>query len=157
MRCRFTRRWNFLCARTLILCSPWLILTDEADQQRALIEMHGLYRLYRSDADMSSSATAKFKPPQPDLGPGALPASASAPSYLSASSTTPLSASVSVSAPPGEQQQPQQAPSVSAPIAVTATYYPAAGVSAERNNVLPGVAGVVGVGREPLARGGGQL
>ncbi|KAJ7816105.1 hypothetical protein B0H13DRAFT_2380614 [Mycena leptocephala] len=90
--------------------------TDEADQQRALIEMHGLYCLSRPMC--ISPATAKFKRPQPDLGPGALPASASAPSYLSVSSTTPLSASVSVSALPGEQQQPQQAPSVSAPIAV---------------------------------------
>ncbi|KAJ7878933.1 hypothetical protein B0H13DRAFT_2543999 [Mycena leptocephala] len=105
--------------------------TDEADQQRALIEMHGLYCL-----SAHLPATAKFKPPQPDLGPGALPESASAPSYPSVSSTTPLSTSVSVSALPGEQQQPQQAPSVSAPIAVPTTYYPAAGVSAERNNVL---------------------
>ncbi|KAJ6464526.1 hypothetical protein C8R45DRAFT_501390 [Mycena sanguinolenta] len=90
--------------------------TDEADQQRALIEMHGLYCLSRPMR--ISPATAKFKPPQPDL----LPTSASAPSTYPAPggypSTTQLPPSVS-------EQQPH---SVSAPIAVTGTtpvgYYP---------------------------------
>ncbi|KAF7352151.1 hypothetical protein MVEN_01178300 [Mycena venus] len=107
--------------------------TDEADQQRALIEMHGLYCLSRPMR--ISPATAKFKPPQPDLGPGALPASTSAPSYPSVATTAPLP--TSVSAPSGEQQQQQQQqsqqpPSVSTPIAVpTATpYYPSADATA---------------------------
>ncbi|KAJ7872671.1 hypothetical protein B0H14DRAFT_2570173 [Mycena olivaceomarginata] len=76
--------------------------TDEADQQRALIEMHDLYCLSRPMR--ISPATAKFKPPQADgVSPAGLSTSASAPG---------MPTSVSVS----DQQQQQQ--SVSAPIAV---------------------------------------
>ncbi|KAI6148531.1 hypothetical protein BKA82DRAFT_992351 [Pisolithus tinctorius] len=39
--------------------------TDEADQQRALVEMHGLYCLSRPMR--ISPATAKYKPPQPQI------------------------------------------------------------------------------------------
>ncbi|KAJ7681933.1 hypothetical protein DFH06DRAFT_284411 [Mycena polygramma] len=76
--------------------------TDEADQQRALIEMHGLYCLSRPMR--ISPATAKFKPPPSD----SLPASASAPSYSSVSTAAQLPTSVSVSASGEQQQQPQQ-------------------------------------------------
>ncbi|KAI5990465.1 hypothetical protein EDD15DRAFT_1170526 [Pisolithus albus] len=44
--------------------------TDEADQQRALVEMHGLYCLSRPMR--ISPATAKYKPPQPQ-NPSNLP------------------------------------------------------------------------------------
>ncbi|KAI6123122.1 hypothetical protein EV401DRAFT_2069707 [Pisolithus croceorrhizus] len=44
--------------------------TDEADQQRALVEMHGLYCLSRPMR--ISPATAKYKPPQPQI-PSNLP------------------------------------------------------------------------------------
>ncbi|KAJ7922266.1 hypothetical protein B0H13DRAFT_1707790 [Mycena leptocephala] len=105
--------------------------TDEADQQRALIEMHGLYCLSRPMR--ISPATAKFKPPLPELGQGApLTASASVPNYPSVSTAAALPTSVSVSAPglgdQQQQQQAQQAPSVSAPIAVPVPvqYYPGA-------------------------------
>ncbi|KAK6991777.1 hypothetical protein R3P38DRAFT_228492 [Favolaschia claudopus] len=86
--------------------------TDEADQQRALIEMHGLYCLSRPMR--ISPATAKFKPP-----PHAeLPASASAPGGYPSGS---LPASVSAEQQQHHQQQQQQhqppPPSVSAPIA----------------------------------------
>ncbi|KAJ7877583.1 hypothetical protein B0H14DRAFT_3782774 [Mycena olivaceomarginata] len=112
--------------------------TDEADQQRALIQMHGLYCLSRPMR--ICPATAKFKAPHPD----GLPASASTPSHTSVS-TPPLPAfpaSVSVSAPPGErqtQQQQQQAPSVSAPIAAptmhsyVGAWYMPAGVSTSQS------------------------
>jgi hypothetical protein len=80
-----------------------------------------------------SPATAKFKPPLPELGQGApLTASASVPSYPSVSTAVALPTSVSVSAPglgdQQQQQQAQQAPSVSAPIAVPVPvqYYPGA-------------------------------
>ncbi|KAJ7871811.1 hypothetical protein B0H14DRAFT_201810 [Mycena olivaceomarginata] len=95
--------------------------TDEADQQRALIEMHDLYCLSRPMR--ISPATAKFKPPQPDgVSPSGLSTSASAPGYPSAVTNVPMPTSVSVS----DQQQQQQQQSVSAPIAVpsTASYYP---------------------------------
>ncbi|KAJ7848374.1 hypothetical protein B0H14DRAFT_899168, partial [Mycena olivaceomarginata] len=85
--------------------------TDEADQQRALIEMHGLYCLSRPMR--ISPAT---KPPQADgASPAGLSTSASAPA---------MPTSVSVS-----DQQQQQQQSVSAPIAVpsTASYYPGGG------------------------------
>ncbi|KAJ7807470.1 hypothetical protein B0H14DRAFT_3764170 [Mycena olivaceomarginata] len=88
--------------------------TDEVDQQRALIEMHGLYCLSRPMR--IAPATAKFKPPQADgVSPAGLSTSASAPA---------MPTSVAVS-----DQQQQQQQSVSAPIAVpsTASYYPGGG------------------------------
>ncbi|KAJ7889350.1 hypothetical protein B0H14DRAFT_3429663 [Mycena olivaceomarginata] len=106
--------------------------TDEADQQRALIEMHGLYCLSRPMR--ISPATAKFKPPQPDL----LPTSTSAPSAYPTPPGHPSTASLPTSVsdqPQGQQQQQQQ--SVSAPIAVptstpTGAYYPGADAGRER-------------------------
>ncbi|KAJ7817494.1 hypothetical protein B0H14DRAFT_3877482 [Mycena olivaceomarginata] len=79
--------------------------TDEADQQRALIEMHGLYCLSRPMR--ISPATAKFKPPQPDL----LPTSTSAPSAYPTPPGHPSTASLPTSVsdqPQGQQQQQQQ-------------------------------------------------
>ncbi|KAJ7681632.1 hypothetical protein B0H14DRAFT_3677922 [Mycena olivaceomarginata] len=88
--------------------------TDEADQQHALIEMHGLYCLSRPSA------------------PNLLPTSTSAP--IAYPSTASLPTSVS-DQPAGQQQQQQQ--SVSAPIAVptstpTGAYYPGADAGRER-------------------------
>ncbi|KAJ7899148.1 hypothetical protein B0H14DRAFT_3543470 [Mycena olivaceomarginata] len=88
--------------------------TDEADQQRVLIEMHGLYCISRPMR--ISPATANFKPPQAGgVSPAGLSTSASSPG---------MPTSVSVS-----DQQQQQQQSVSAPIAVpsTASYYPSGG------------------------------
>ncbi|KAJ7167857.1 hypothetical protein C8R46DRAFT_1034453 [Mycena filopes] len=107
--------------------------TDESDQQRALIEMHGLYCLSRPMR--ISPATAKYKPPQPDAANAAnvtngngngntLPASTS---YASTGSSTSSYSSVSsiptsVSGGGDAQQQQgsgqQRAPSVSAVVAV---------------------------------------
>ncbi|KAJ7856815.1 hypothetical protein B0H14DRAFT_707194 [Mycena olivaceomarginata] len=64
---------------------------DEADQQRALIEMHGLYCLSRPMR--ISPATAKFKPPQADgVSPATLSTSASAPA-MPTSVSAPIAAS----------------------------------------------------------------
>ncbi|KAJ7693732.1 hypothetical protein B0H14DRAFT_3905863 [Mycena olivaceomarginata] len=106
--------------------------TDEADQQRALIEMHGLYCLSRPMR--ISPATAKFKPPQPDLLPTSTSAPIAYPTPPGYPSTASLPTSVS-DQPQGEQQQQQQ--SVSAPIAVptstpTGAYYPGADAGRER-------------------------
>ncbi|KAJ7874177.1 hypothetical protein B0H14DRAFT_3555565 [Mycena olivaceomarginata] len=93
---------------------------DEADQQRALDARALLPLTAQCGFLRICSATTKFKAPHPD----GLPASASTPSYTSVS-TPPFPASVSVSAPPGEQQtqqQQQQAPSMSAPISAPTTY-----------------------------------
>ncbi|KAJ7241513.1 hypothetical protein B0H12DRAFT_43935, partial [Mycena haematopus] len=116
--------------------------TDEADQQRALIEMHGLYCLSRPMR--ISPATAKFKPPQAEL----LPASASEPStssvYAASSSGSvyPASASGTSGYPgyppnatplPTSVSEPQQQ-SVSAPIATATATPPAGYYSADRNS-----------------------
>ncbi|KAJ7746416.1 hypothetical protein B0H14DRAFT_3514320 [Mycena olivaceomarginata] len=64
---------------------------DESDQQRALIEMHGLYCLSRPMR--ISPATAKFKPPQADgVSPATLSTSASAPA-MPTSVSAPIAAS----------------------------------------------------------------
>ncbi|KAJ7743234.1 hypothetical protein DFH07DRAFT_890751, partial [Mycena maculata] len=116
--------------------------TDEADQQRALIEMHGLYCLSRPMR--ISPATAKFKPPPADLAqltplgaipsgpPSAVPFPLPTPSATSTAGGAPaFPASVSVSsvsvASNNDQPPPPQAASVSAPIA--APYYGAEGYS----------------------------
>ncbi|KAJ7712515.1 hypothetical protein B0H16DRAFT_1813232 [Mycena metata] len=73
--------------------------TDEGDEQRALIEMHGLY--YLSQPMRISPTTAKYKPPPPDVGGSTLPTS------------TPISSCVSGLGQLGQlQAQAQQAPSV---------------------------------------------
>ncbi|KAJ7790776.1 hypothetical protein B0H14DRAFT_3568718 [Mycena olivaceomarginata] len=66
------------CKSAKIMLDPVTGFMDEADQQRALIEMHGLYCLSRPMR--ISPATAKFKPPQADgVSPATLSTSASAP------------------------------------------------------------------------------
>ncbi|KAF8145484.1 hypothetical protein K438DRAFT_544922 [Mycena galopus ATCC 62051] len=107
--------------------------TDEADQQRALIEMHGLYCLSRPMR--ISPATAKFKPPQPDP----LPTSTSAPSAYPAPHGYPSTVSLPTSVSDPQQGQQQQQQSVSAPIAVptttpTGAYYPGADAGRERGS-----------------------
>ncbi|KAJ7712481.1 hypothetical protein B0H16DRAFT_564951 [Mycena metata] len=134
--------------------------TDEGDQQRALIEMHGLYCLSRPMR--ISPATAKYKPPQPDAGASTLPASTSTASYASTGSSTTASSSssyASVSSIPssvsgldqlGQQQaQAQQAPSVTT--AIVGPYY--AGGS---GNGTPVGASVGGGGQEYFAQYPGQ-
>ncbi|KAJ7202558.1 hypothetical protein GGX14DRAFT_653646 [Mycena pura] len=99
--------------------------TDEADQQRALIEMHGLYCLSRPMR--ISPATAKFKSVD---APG-LPASTTAPAALGS-----LPSVTSVPATEARMPTSSTAPSVSALMAGggTAAYFPPAsgtqGVSA---------------------------
>ncbi|KAJ7900741.1 hypothetical protein B0H14DRAFT_3123809 [Mycena olivaceomarginata] len=88
--------------------------TDEADQQRTLIEMQGLYCLSRPMR--ISPATAKFKPPPPNLAQLASPPPASfASSLVSPTSSAPTaytSVSSSVSSIPSSVsgEQGQQAP-----------------------------------------------
>ncbi|KAJ7455876.1 hypothetical protein FB451DRAFT_639523, partial [Mycena latifolia] len=105
--------------------------TDEADQQRALIEMHGLYCLSRPMR--ISPATAKFKPPPPDLAqltslppPTAsttanpAPASVATPGFPGYTSVVSVTEQAQAQGQQGQQQAPPQpqTQSVSAPIAV---------------------------------------
>ncbi|KAJ7051833.1 hypothetical protein C8F01DRAFT_634245 [Mycena amicta] len=83
--------------------------TDEADQQRALIEMHGLYCLSRPMR--ISPATAKFKPPTTTTEAGLAGSSSLGNIGQGAANET-----ATVPLPP----------SVSAPIATSASYYPQA-------------------------------
>ncbi|KLO08447.1 hypothetical protein SCHPADRAFT_893876 [Schizopora paradoxa] len=86
--------------------------TDEADQQRALIEMHGLYCLSRPMR--ISPATAKFKTPQggTDNGFGGVTASSSASSIGSSSSLPSLTASTTASSVASNNFQPNGAPPI---------------------------------------------
>ncbi|KAL4081517.1 hypothetical protein V8B97DRAFT_45956 [Scleroderma yunnanense] len=82
--------------------------TDEADQQRALVEMHGLYCLSRPMR--ISPATAKYKPPQSHI-PLSLPAI-----QYSQQSGDQMPNNVTVSIPPPNVNQVR---SVSSPIAAS--------------------------------------
>ncbi|KAI6015687.1 hypothetical protein EDC04DRAFT_564737 [Pisolithus marmoratus] len=84
--------------------------TDEADQQRALVEMHGLYCLSRPMR--ISPATAKYKPPQSQI-PSSLPPM---PYPLPPQAGEQRNPSVSI--PPSSANQ---ARSVSSPIAASAS------------------------------------
>ncbi|KAJ7853162.1 hypothetical protein B0H14DRAFT_2508823 [Mycena olivaceomarginata] len=110
--------------------------TDEADQQRALIEMHGLYCLSRPMR--ISPATIKFKSPPPDLAqlasllslsalhtgppsalPLALPSATTSTSNSTSANNNGIPSSVSSVSLANYQQQVQAASvSVSAPMAV---------------------------------------
>ncbi|KAF9480189.1 hypothetical protein BDN70DRAFT_894369 [Pholiota conissans] len=115
---KFIRPFNS-CKSAKIMLDPltgvsrgygFVRFTDEADQQRALIEMHGLYCLSRPMR--ISPATAKFKAPS-TLSAFDLPQVSFTPSIAATGSET-LTSGTNIALPP---QGMAQTKSVSAPIA----------------------------------------